>query len=114
MTIVVLIILATISINAVLGENGLIKKAQQAQEVHEQKTVEEETKLNRVDQYVDDYIPLDENSLTKGPNGKVLVTEITKTNHDTITAEDEKGNRVVVPGGFKMHQLQEQPYNKEL
>ncbi len=34
-TIVVLIILAAVSINVVLGENGLIQRAQKAKELHE-------------------------------------------------------------------------------
>jgi len=45
-TIVVLIILATISINAVLGEDGLIKKAQQAKEVHANAVAAEEEAMN--------------------------------------------------------------------
>ena len=51
-TIVVLIILATISINAVLGENGLIKRAEKAQEVHANSTIAEEEALNTL---LDDY-----------------------------------------------------------
>ena len=34
-TIIVLIILATVSINMVAGENGLIKKAQQSKDAYE-------------------------------------------------------------------------------
>ena len=101
-TIIVLIILATISIYTVLGENGIIAKAGHAKELQGQKTTEEEEGLNILEQHIDDYIPFDENSLTKGPNGKPLVTEITKTKHNTITGEDTKGNQVVVPGGFKI------------
>ena len=45
-TIVILIILATVTINAVLGENGLIRKAQQAKEIQEQATKNEEEGMN--------------------------------------------------------------------
>lgn len=100
-TIIVLIILATISIYAVLGENGIIAKAEHAKELQGQKTTEEEEGLNTLDQYVEDTLPY-ENLLPKGPNGKPLVTEITKTKHNTIIGEDSKGNQVVVPGGFKI------------
>ena len=41
-TIVVLIILATVSINAVVGENGLIRKAEQAKELYNNSTIAEE------------------------------------------------------------------------
>ena len=51
-TIVVLIILATISINAVLGKNGLIKKAQQAKELSQNSVISEGEKLNTL---LDDY-----------------------------------------------------------
>ena len=52
-TIVVLIILATISINAVLGENGLIRKAEQAKELQEQTTEQEQDKLDAYSDYLD-------------------------------------------------------------
>ena len=52
-TIVVLIILATVSINVVLGENGLIKKAQQTQELHEQGTQKEQNDLDKYAEYLD-------------------------------------------------------------
>ncbi len=45
-TIVILIILATVTINAVLGENGLISKAQQAKEIQEQAIRNEEEGMN--------------------------------------------------------------------
>ena len=35
-TIVILIILATVSINAVVGENGIIRKAQQVKNIYEE------------------------------------------------------------------------------
>ena len=38
------------------GENGLIKKAQQAQGLHEQKTTEEKEGLNTVDEYIGNYM----------------------------------------------------------
>lgn len=44
-TIVVLIILATISVNAVIGENGIIKKAQRAAELQTKSNAEETFKL---------------------------------------------------------------------
>ena len=42
--------------------------------------------------------------LAKGPNGKPLVNKdnIPETSHDKIIGEDEYGNQVVVPDGFKV------------
>ena len=45
-TIVILIILATVSINVVLGEGGLIQRAQQAKELTEQAALGEQQELN--------------------------------------------------------------------
>ena len=39
---------------------------------------------------------------TIGPNGKLLVTTITTTEHTGTSAEDTLGNPVYVPGGFKI------------
>ena len=54
-TIVVLIILATVSINAVLGQNGIIGKAQQAKEIYSNSIAKDneemDTLLNEMAQY---------------------------------------------------------------
>ena len=47
-TIVVLIILATISINAVLGQNGIINKAKQAKSVYEASRANEITAMDEI------------------------------------------------------------------
>ena len=51
-TIVILIILATITINVAFGEGGLIEKAQQAKNLTEESTISEQEKLNSLmDEY---------------------------------------------------------------
>ena len=45
--------------------------------------------------------PVPTPSVPTGPNGNQLVTSITTTEHENIEAEDGKGNKVVVPNGFK-------------
>lgn len=53
-TIVVLIILATVSMNAVFGEHGIIKKAEEAKQLYENSAEREEQLLeNMVDEYKD-------------------------------------------------------------
>ena len=47
-TIIVLIILATVSISAVLGENGIIKKAKLSKEMHENKIIADEEEMNKL------------------------------------------------------------------
>ena len=51
-TIVILIILATISINIIFGNEGLIKRAEQAKELHEQGASGESEMLNQTDEYL--------------------------------------------------------------
>ena len=45
-TVIILIILATVTLNVVLGEGGLIARAQQAKELTEQAVIEEQQGLN--------------------------------------------------------------------
>ena len=47
-TIVVLIILATVSINAVLGQNGIIKKAKQAKEMYSNSIAKDKEEMDRL------------------------------------------------------------------
>ena len=71
-TIIVLIILATISINAVVGENGIIRKAEKSKEWHNNGVVSEEESMNTLLEkyenilagpppYKDDTLPVEPN-----------------------------------------------------
>lgn len=92
-TIVILIILATISINAVLGDKGLIKKAQQAKDMYEQSRIEEEEAMN---QLMQEY----ENAMAEPPKptGPEMPSTWDKTKVTAI--DDGKGNPVPLPNGF--------------
>jgi len=110
-TIIMLIILATISINLVFNENGIIRQAQKAKEFQANGEVSDQERIDIYDQHVVNALAgkggsgaggLDIDKLPKGPNGKPLVSGVTTTEHETITGEDDKGNQVVIPGGFKI------------
>ena len=97
-TIIVLIILATVSINMVAGENGLIKKAQQSKDAYEESSKREEAGLN-------DMLEEMMKDTGIGPNGKTLVDTLGAGAlrvplESTVDAEDIEGNRIVVPRGF--------------
>lgn len=47
-TVIILIILATVTINVVLGEDGLISRAQEAKQLTEQATIKEQQELNGI------------------------------------------------------------------
>ena len=63
-TIIILIILATISINIIFGDGGLLKRAEQAKELHEQGARDEADILNEVDKYLKDIIDREIESTT--------------------------------------------------
>ena len=79
-TIVVLIILATVSINAVLGQNGIIGKAKQAKEMYSNSIAKDneemDTLLNEMSQYEE--VKKDESGITATVDGKTVT--ITKDN----------------------------------
>ena len=64
-TIVVLLILAGISLNLVLGENGIITKAQEAREKTEQARINTEKSMNSLEQELSDYV----NKIDSGNGG---------------------------------------------
>ena len=96
-TIIVLLILAGISINMAMGNNGLITKAKQASEENRGASVEEERDLWKLNNGVQEY---DKNGITKrldellselGPDGKKLLSndeidEITRTGQIRIAS----------------------------
>lgn len=58
-TVVILIILATVSLNVVLGEGGLVDRAQQAKNLTEQAALEEQEALNSLLSEYDDILAED-------------------------------------------------------
>ena len=100
-TIVILIILATITINLAFGENGLIQRAQDARDLHEQGASEEEELLNSVDEYLAgklEGIIEDETEVKTIKEAKEAGTVFTSKKE----LEDEVGNIVTIPAGFKV------------
>ena len=55
-TIVILIILATVSINVVLGEGGLIQRAQEGKDLTEQARIDEKEELTGAEEYINSVI----------------------------------------------------------
>ena len=55
-TIVVLLILAGVSVNALFGNGGIIDKAKEAKELHEQKQQEELEEINKLNEQLGQYI----------------------------------------------------------
>ena len=88
-TVVVLIILAGVSINAVLGNNGIIKKANQAASVTKEAEVKEAINRTILEFYLtDDYETLEDFLKAKVTEGKI--DSVTKNADGTLTVK--KGN----------------------
>ena len=110
-TIVVLLILAGVSINAIFGNSGIIEKAKEAQNRMNNAQESDLNALNDLDKWINNQV----NGTTGGnnnpptPTEKPLITDSSLTSNDrtsgestTVIAEDKNGNQVVVPGGFKI------------
>ena len=110
-TIVVLLILAGVSINAIFGNSGIIEKAKEAQNRMNNAQESDLNALNDLDKWINNQV----NGTTGGnnnpptPTEKPLITDSSLTSNDrtsgestTVIAKDKKENQVVVPGGFKI------------
>ena len=83
-TVVVLIILAGVSINAVLGDNGIIKKANQAASVTKEAEVKEAINRTILEFYLtDDYETLEDFLKAKAEDGSI--DSVTKNVDGTLT-----------------------------
>ena len=84
-TIIVLIILAGISINLVLGDNGIITIAKKAKENTELARIEEETELNEL------YKQLENNSINSEGTTYDVIAKLTEFKAAIANAIDEAG-----------------------
>ena len=101
-TIIILIILSGVSINLVLGENGIVNKAKKAKENTELAKVEEETRLNELAKQIEEETsggttnpPVEKSEIEKSRDAGTYMTAST-------TLEDSDGNLIKVPEGFKI------------
>lgn len=88
-TIVILIILATVAINAVFGENGLIKKAEEAKNTWKNGQENDMATIQDLEKQIDAIQAVD-------------IETVTDSNHETLKAKDAYGNIIIVPKGFKI------------
>jgi len=84
-TIVVLIILAGVSINAILGENGIITITKQAKENIEQAQKDEQNKLNEL------YMKLESESVTSGAISYDAIAKLVEFKKSIANAITNKG-----------------------
>ena len=98
-TIIILLILAGISISA-LTNQGLFKNAKAAQNATEKAEEEQGQRLNEYEDEINKYLNNANEDEKIGLITDNINKELSKT--DNTKLKDEKGNRIVVPAGFKI------------
>ncbi len=111
-TIVVLLILAGVSINAIFSENGIIKRAQDAQNKMDQAAENDQKGINELSNWLDSKINGNSGGNTTGgnttgendnPSTTTKISTLVGTVVDKNTkAEDAYGNKITIPKGFKV------------
>ena len=110
-TITILIILSTVTISAVMGENGLVSQAKLAKDLTANSTYAEAQQMNELlaeyanvmqEDSSSEITGPDTNQIDPGPMEPGKIEEIIDAGilDDTTTVEDNIGNEVVIPGGF--------------
>ena len=106
-TIVVLLILAGVSLNAIFSENGIIKRAQDAQNKMDQATQNDLDSINELNNWIDGKTNGTTGGNTTGGNDNLSTTTKISTLLGTVVdkntkAEDAYGNKITIPKGFKV------------
>ena len=101
-TIVVLLILAGVSINALFGNSGIIEKTKEAQNKMDKATENDQKEINELTNWLDNQVK----GTTGGDGGQTTLPKISTligTVVDKNTkAEDAYGNKITIPKGFKI------------
>ena len=102
-TIVILIILATVSINVVFGEGGLIDRAQEGKSLTDQAQTDEQEELTGAEEYINGILVGIENQNPPGEKSEVAEAIENGTKYtDTTPIKDDLENTVYIPGGFHL------------
>ena len=106
-TIVVLLILAGVSLNAIFSENGIIKRAQDAQNKMNNAQESDLNALNDLDKWINNQVNGTTGGNTTGGNDNPSTTPkistlVGKVVDKNTKAEDAYGNKITIPKGFKI------------
>ena len=106
-TIVVLLILAGVSINALFGDSGIINKAKDAQNKMDQAIQNDLDSINELNNWIDGKTNGTTGGGTTGGDANPSTTPKISTLIGTVVdkntkAEDAYGNKITIPKGFKI------------
>ena len=104
-TIVVLLILAGVSVNALFGNSGIIEKAKEAQNAMTKAKENDEKQIGELTNWLDNQV----NGTTGGTTGgddtsttPKISTLVAKVVDKNTKAQDAYGNKITIPKGFKI------------
>ena len=104
-TIVVILILAGVTIDVTLGENGIINKSIEVANRMNNLVKEDETELNELLNELNETMDSNWNSNIEIPEpepGPPTIEDTTGIQEETVQVEDEYGNKVTIPKGFEV------------
>ena len=102
-TIVILIILATVSINVVLGEGGLIQRAQEGKSLTDQAQTDEQEEITGAEEYINGILVGIEDQNPPAPQTpKVEDVKGGEAFDEKTKVVDSKNNEIWVPKGFRI------------
>ena len=110
-TIVVILILAGVTIDVTLGENGILNKSKEAADRMNNLVKEDETELNELLDKLNETMDTNWNSNIEIPEENTIpvpdpevpkIEDVTDIQEETVQVEDEYGNKITVPKGFEV------------
>ena len=102
-TIVILIILATVSINVVLGEGGLIQRAQEGKSLTDQAQTDEQEELTGAEEYINGIlVGIEDQNPPATQTPKVEDVKGGEAFNEKTKVVDSKNNEIWVPKGFRI------------
>ena len=106
-TIVVLLILAGVSVNALFGNSGIIEKAKEAQNAMDKAKENDEKQIGELTNWLDNQVNGTTGGGTTGGDDNQSTTPKISTLVGTVVdkntkAEDAYGNKITIPKGFKV------------
>ena len=101
-TIVVLLILAGVSLNALFGDSGIIKKAQDAQNKMDQAVENDQKGINELSNWLDSKTNGSTGEVNNPPTTSKISTLVGTVVDKNTKAEDAYGNKITIPKGFKV------------
>ena len=105
-TIIVILILAGVTIDAVFSENGIINKAKEAANAMNNAVANDQAELNDLLEELNEIMNLEWNNNIEipdpGPDLPTDIEDVTDIQDETVQVEDEYGNKVTIPKGFEV------------